>query len=43
MLPRQSEMLSIEIRRAVLADARGRDFRVSVKARRLKQTEEEEL
>lgn len=37
------EMLPRETRKALLADARGRDFRMSIKIRRLKPVEEEEF
>ena len=37
------EMLPPETRRAILADVRGRDFRVSTKVRRLKPVEDDEF
>jgi hypothetical protein len=37
------EMLPPDTRRAILADVRGRDFRVSTKVRRLKRVEEDEF
>ncbi|HTZ75021.1 MAG TPA: saccharopine dehydrogenase NADP-binding domain-containing protein [Candidatus Aquilonibacter sp.] len=37
------EMLPDETRKAILADVRGRDFRISMKTRRLKPVEEEEF
>jgi len=37
------EALPAEIRRAILADARARDFRIALKVLRLKKTEEEEF
>jgi len=37
------EMLPAETRKSILADVRGRDFRITMKTRRLKATEEEEF
>jgi hypothetical protein len=37
------EMLPTETRRAILADVRGRDFRISMKVKRLKKAEEDEF